>query len=261
MAYRIDRDLQFLAECSDQDLNDLVYCLTHDSDGKPRHTEELTGNDKFKKYNPQHSMYWQEIAAEIQCFGGNTIMTLLKGGKGVYYEEILTDVCEKMIKGFKKSHISIRELEKELLMSMFESALKKMSPDDMKKLAIDLNANNLNLAPQGFLALAQMAFKLGGFKSYQLTLIIANAVSKAIFSRGLSLAGNAALTRGASILTGPIGLVIAGLWTAIDLAGPAYRVTIPAVINIALLRQKHDLHLSVKEYEEAIKQAFDIDEP
>ena len=58
MAYRIDRDLQFLAECSDQDLNDLVYCLTHDRDGKPRQTEKLTGNDKFKKYNPQHSMYW-----------------------------------------------------------------------------------------------------------------------------------------------------------------------------------------------------------
>ena len=44
------------------------------------------------------------------------------------------------------------------------------------------------------------------------------------------------LTKTASLLTGPIGWVITGLWTAIDLAGPAYRVTIPAVIQVAYLR-------------------------
>ena len=47
--------------------------------------------------------------------------------------------------------------------------------------------------------------------------------------------------RTASILTGPIGWAIMGAWTAIDLAGPAYRVTMPSVIYIALLRQQHEL--------------------
>jgi uncharacterized protein YaaW (UPF0174 family) len=36
-----------------------------------------------------------------------------------------------------------------------------------------------------------------------------------------------------------IGWVITGLWTAIDIAGAAYRITIPAVIHVAALRQKH----------------------
>ena len=36
---------------------------------------------------------------------------------------------------------------------------------------------------------------------------------------------------------GPIGWVITGLWTLADVAGPAYRVTIPAVIQVAFLRQ------------------------
>ena len=66
-----------------------------------------------------------------------------------------------------------------------------------------------------------------------------NAVLKALIGRGLSLAGNAALTRTMAILTGPIGWVITGLWTAIDIAGAEYRVTIPAVIQVAALRQKH----------------------
>jgi len=33
MAYRYDPDLEFLSKCTDEDLNDLVYCLTHDKDG------------------------------------------------------------------------------------------------------------------------------------------------------------------------------------------------------------------------------------
>lgn len=62
---------------------------------------------------------------------------------------------------------------------------------------------------------------------------------KVLIGRGLSIAGNAALTRTMTILTGPIGWAITGLWTAIDIAGPAFRVTIPAVIQIAYLRRKY----------------------
>ena len=62
---------------------------------------------------------------------------------------------------------------------------------------------------------------------------------KAILGRGLSLAGNAALTRTMSVQLARIGWTITGLWTAIDIAGPAYRVTIPAVIHVAVLRQKY----------------------
>ena len=85
----------------------------------------------------------------------------------------------------------------------------------------------------------QAVFRAGGFKSYQLTLIIVNAVLKALIGRGFSLAANATLTRTMAILTGPIGWVITGLWTAIDIAGAAYRVTIPAVIQVAALRQQY----------------------
>ena len=42
MAYRFDTDLEFLAEIKSEDLNDLVYCLTHDKDGEKRFTEELS---------------------------------------------------------------------------------------------------------------------------------------------------------------------------------------------------------------------------
>ncbi len=49
---------------------------------------------------------------------------------------------------------------------------------------------------------------------------------KAIFQRGLS------------ILTGPVGWIITGVWTAIGIAGPAYRVTVPACVLVVTLRKK-----------------------
>ncbi|NMU82567.1 hypothetical protein HKB16_06685, partial [Vibrio parahaemolyticus] len=76
------------------------------------------------------------------------------------------------------------------------------------------------------------------FYSYQLTLIIANQIAKAILGRGLMLATNAGLVRVASVLAGPVGWAISGIWAAIDIAGPAYKVTIPCVIHVAMLRKK-----------------------
>ena len=50
-----------------------------------------------------------------------------------------------------------------------------------------------------------------------------------------------------SILTGPIGWSITAAWTLFDIAGTAYRVTIPAVIEVAYLRK-------LSQNREAIKQ-------
>ena len=86
----------------------------------------------------------------------------------------------------------------------------------------------------------QLALRGGGLATYKVALIIANTVWKALFSHGLSLAANAALTRALSVAIGPIGWILTGLWTAVDMAGAAYRVTVPAVIQVACLRLIHN---------------------
>jgi uncharacterized protein YaaW (UPF0174 family) len=239
MAYRDDNDLVFLRDVKSADLNDLVYCLTHDKDGSSRLTEELTVNDKYKTHNPDHNKYWDLIAAEIQCFGANTFATMFRGGKGVSYKEVLEDVCDKMKVNFNKDS-SVETIEKNLLMKILSDALDKMSKEELKELAESLGLKNTSgITSQALTGIFQAIFKAGGFKSYQLTVIIVNAILKALIGRGLTFGGNILLTRTMAILTGPIGWIITGLWTAVDIAGPAYRVTIPAVIQIAVLRQKH----------------------
>lgn len=238
MAYRDDPDLVFLSKCTDDELDDLVSLLIYDKDGNTRLTEELTMTDAYKKYNPRHSLYWKEIAGEIQCFGANSLATLFRGGKGVLYKEILCDVCKKLKVSYNIDD-DAETIENAMLLKVLSGALEKMTADERAEFAKVIGATNLNnLTPQTLLVASQAVFKVGGFKSYQITLIIVNQVVKIITNKGLKVATNAALVKWLSVFAGPIGLSISTGWTVMDIASPATRITIPAVFEIALLRKQ-----------------------
>ncbi len=52
------------------------------------------------------------------------------------------------------------------------------------------------------------------------------------------MVGKVALKKTLGVLAGPIGWVITGALVSINLAGPAYRVTVLACVLIATLRLK-----------------------
>lgn len=239
MAYISDQDLNFLGELKSKELDTLVHCLTHDKDGEKRWTEELTENERFKKHNPDHHQYWELIGAEIQCYGANTFLTLLRGGKGVKYKEILIDVCDKMKVNYNKK-ASTETIEGNLLMKIVTDAIDKMSPEELKKLATTTGIKNTNdITPQAMVGAFQAIFRAGGFKSYQLTVMVVNTILKATIGRGLSFTVTGPMMQAAKIFSGPIGWAVTGVWAAYDISGAAYRVTIPAVIQVAALRQKY----------------------
>lgn len=239
MAYRQDDDLKFLGELKSNELNDLVRCLMYDKDDNLRITEELSMNPGYKAHAPNHNKYWEDIAAEVQMYGGNTFANLIRGKKGVPYREVLIDVCKRLKVNFNKN-APIEVIETAMLMKMMEKAMEKMSPSDMRELAEAVGVNaSTSMTPQALTAAFQAVFRAGGFKSYQLTLIIVNAASKALLGKGLTFTANATLAKAMSIATGPIGWVVLGIWSAVDVAGAAYRVTVPATLHVAYLRQKH----------------------
>ncbi|GAA7667392.1 hypothetical protein HpMMM95_03870 [Helicobacter pylori] len=61
------------------------------------------------------------------------------------------------------------------------------------------------------------------------------------------MVGKVALKKTLGILAGPIGWVITGALVSINLAGPAYRVTVPACVLIAALRLKLKAEQEVKQ--------------
>lgn len=238
MAYRYDTDLEFLSKISSKDLDDLVRILTRGKDGSLRLTEELTSSKEYKQYHPDHKRYWQSIAAELQSFGANTLVTMLRGGKGVLYHEVLRDVCDKLDVNYQKTW-SAEEIEQALVMKLITDAISDLSSEELKALAKEVGVMNYaSLTRDGAIAAFITVFRAGGFKSYQILVTVVNIVLKALIGKGVSFAGTQILTKTTSILVGPLGWAVTAVWSAADIASPAYRVTIPAVIQIAALRQK-----------------------
>ncbi len=237
MAYRDDEDLTFLAHCSDEELSALVETLITDKDGEVRYTEALTNTDEYKKFQPAHSKYWRNIAAEVQCYGANTLASMFRGGKGILYREVISDVCKKM-KVNHPAKASVETLERNLLMKLFEEAVEKLSANEIKELVGELDLKTTNFTSKAVISAIQLAIRTNGILAYKLALIIANGVARALLGHGLAFTTNITLVRSLSVFAGPVGLAITGVWTLTDIAGPAYRVTIPAVVQIACLRAK-----------------------
>ena len=238
--YRYDEDLEFLGHLKSEDLNDLVHILTTDpSDGVGRFSEELTSNPDYKKYYPDHHKYWRAIAAEIQTFGANSIATIFRGGEGVLYKEVLIDVCDKLKVNYNKDS-STDTIENNLFMKVFTDAVEKMTDEEIKELGINLGFEKSEfITPELLTSGVLSILKAGGFKSYQIVITIANAVYKSLFGKGLSLLANSTIPKILNVAIGPIGWAVTVIWTTIDVAGPAYRVTVPAVFLVAALRRKY----------------------
>lgn len=164
-------------------------------------------------------------------------MTIFRGGEGVEYKEIVEDVADKMDVDYN-SNWNISKIEEAILFKIFEDSLEKMSHEELKEVFDSLGLKNFNVGSASLSAI-RGAINAGGFKSYQIAIIVANSVAKAVLGRGLTFAANAGLTRAMGIVAEPIGWVISGLWTIVDIAGPAFRVTIPSVIHIAYMMTKH----------------------
>ena len=235
MAYRDDPDLQFLSCISSENLNPLVEILTKDKDGDGRWTEELTKNELYKKFYPDHHRYWEVIAGEIQCFGANSLATILRRGKCVLYKEILCDVCDKMKVNYNnKAQTNI--IEQNLLMKVIETSIDKMSQEDIQNVVKELDLKVTDFSSQAVLFAIQSVIKNNVIFFSNLSSIVASSVTKTILGTGSVIVVNSGLARLLTIFAGPIGIGLTELWTFADIAGPAYRVTIPAVIIIAYLR-------------------------
>lgn len=219
-----------LEVASNEDLHTLVEYVAD------KISEDLTSHDAYKENQPDHSQYADLIAREVRDMGGNSLVGMFRG-EGPSYHEIVRDVADKLNAPYNKDK-DIETIENSILETVLVTALDKMTQEQKDELYAELKGKG-GMGKGGIGAAAIIAiFKAGGFYSYQLTLIIANQVARALLGHGLALGANAGLAKLASVLAGPIGMAIAGLWTAVNIAGPAYKVTIPCVIHIAMLRIK-----------------------
>ena len=233
-----DEDLNpVLEQASDEELG-----VLHDIIMK-KLTEMLSIKDAYKLHYPEHSKYADLIADELRDFGGNTIANVFRG-EGPPYREIVSDVAKAIKAPFNKD-ANIVDVEASILATMLAEAYDKMTEAERLVILEQIGKSNKGALGGASAVAFQAMFKAGGFASYKLTLIVVNAVVKATIGRGLPLVANAALARTMAVATGPIGWAVTSVLTVIQLAGPSYKVTIPSVAFVAMLRRsQHTIHCS-----------------
>ena len=194
-------------------------------------TETLSVSEDYKQFGKNYAKYWHRIEEEYRAFGSNTITSIFSGPNT--YREILEKVLKQCNVDFHASD-SLEVMEELLLESIIKDMWEKLSQSERIALLSDLkdDVDNIDFNSIGGITSSVLiqVFRADGFASYKITLIIVNAIAKAILGRGLSLAVNASIARGLSVLVGPIGIILTALWSVYDIAGPKWNL-----ININLI--------------------------
>ncbi len=238
MTYTPDSDLDpLLLKSENEDIHILIDHITDKGEGRlalsADSCEQLLHARLSNEISPEDVAL---ISTELRSFGGNSLFNLFRGGNGVPYKELLCDVADHLKVNYNKNN-DCAKIEMEILLKVLEQSIEKMSDQERKELFENLGGKFTGTGPL-MMASLQAAISASGFAAYKLAAIVAQSTAKAILGRGLAFTATAPLMRGISVFAGPIGWAITGVWTAFDLASPAYRVTVPCVVQIAYIRQK-----------------------
>lgn len=238
MQYNPDSDLDpCLLNSGNEDIHILIDHITDKGEGRISLSSDscaqLSKAKILKKISPKDVAL---LSMELRSFGGNSLFNLFRSGNGVPYKELLCDVADHFKVNYNKNNDCAR-IEMEILLKVLEQSIEQMSDQERKELFENLGGKFTSTGPL-MMASLQAAISASGFAAYKLAAIVAQSTAKAILGRGLTFTTTAPLMRGISAFAGPIGWAITGIWTTFDLASPAYRVTVPCVVQIAYMRQK-----------------------
>lgn len=239
--YTKDEDLAFLEYCSEEDIEQLAKILIYDGKGNERLTSQIMSDENFKKLNGSPDQWrksWKLVAGELQHFGGDTIVNLFRQ-KGVPYRRILKDTCKKQGVGFENKKPTW-EIEKELIEDFVKNILEKMTEEERDEVLKSMNFREFTGKKFDWRNMSSTPFwggaAAGAWYAWAASVSMA-AFAPAVISRvGIAGVSMFVAQRGAASLVNPIvGVAL----TVPAVSGTAYRVTVPATIQIAYMRQKY----------------------
>lgn len=174
------------------------------------------------------------LAREICLDGSNTIASIFRGWEGVDYREIVDDVASKL--GVKdRDELGTEELEHRILAKVAEKYWASLSEKErneieaqLKKLDKELTFDKVRMALEGAGSVAMAIMRKA------IVQVMTQIIVKVLLRYGFIEASKRAAAVAGAVVPGLN--VLLGAWTVVDLAGPAFRKTIPTVIELALLR-------------------------
>jgi uncharacterized protein YaaW (UPF0174 family) len=203
-----DEDLvPLLRQASNDELDPLVKCIIE----KGGVTAQLGRTQRYRLYSASgdHRKYADHIAAEIQRFGANTVRTAaVREGRGIKYRKILAHMAKRCGVKARRWDETVA-IEERVLLAVLSKSYEGMTEEQRQELLATLKINRLP--------------GVGGPD-------IAGALQ-------VAFAADAGFVKGLALFAGPIGWALDPTWGGSMVAGPAHRVTLPCVVQVALIRQ------------------------
>ena len=241
-----DKDLTFLATCNNDDLRTLCDILTYNKNGEIRLSEQLTNSDAYINYYPERmNLMATEIGEELRRFGSNTVKTFCCKGEADSYETIVRRVCKRM--KINVGNIdSTQEMERELLISVCEHTTNHLSNEELRTFADKAGIPHKRLNRQMLVYAVMFAIRRNTYLMTEMIYYVSLRIANMLFGRWITMMGMGTVGRYLGMAAGPLGWAALAGWTISDIASPAYRVTIPAVIMIASMRYRQTASLTQK---------------
>ena len=241
-----DRDLMFLASCQNDDLRTLCDILTYNNKGEIRLSEQLTDTNAYLNYYPDRMyMMAKELSEELRKFGTNTVKTFCRKGEADSYETIVRRVCKRMgVKVKDSDNTYIMELE--LLTTICEQTTSRLSDEELRSLADKAGIPHKNLNHQMLVTAILFAIRSNAYLLTEMIYFVTSRIASMLLGRWIGMMGMSAVGRYLGMAAGPIGWTLLAGWTISDIASPAYRVMIPAVIMVASMRFRQNVLLPQK---------------
>lgn len=232
---KTDKDLRFLSSCENEDLRVLCDILTHDRLGNIRVTEQLTSTDEYNRNYPEDMLFLvPQISNELLKYGSNTLATFWHNEPDSY-QTVLRRVCKQMdVRTMEQD--SVAKMEHNLLTTLCQDTLNKMSERELRLLANENGIPDKRLTRQALTAALLMAIRTSRAVLTRIAARVIQYIVEIITIRGVATAGIETATRAVGGALGPIGWIALGAWTVYDITSPAYRVCVPAVLQVAYMR-------------------------
>jgi uncharacterized protein YaaW (UPF0174 family) len=241
-----DKDLAFLATCENEDLRTLCDILTYNNKGEIRLSEQLTNSDAYINYYPDRmNLMTNELAEELRKFGSNTVKTICRKGEADSYETIVRRVCKRMKINVGNDN-NTQEMERELLISICEHTTEKLSNEELRSFADKAGIPHKRLNRQMLVYAVMVAIRRNTYLMTEMVYYVSLRIANMLLGRWITVMGMSTVGRYLGMAAGPIGWAALAGWTISDIASPAYRVMIPAVIMVASMRFRQTAKLTQK---------------
>ncbi|HBO6380188.1 TPA: hypothetical protein L4742_006821, partial [Pseudomonas aeruginosa] len=191
MAIIHDADLaDVLLSASSDDIRLLIDVITDNGNGRISLSSSVCRQLSAAKEGVVGEFERGMVAEELMRFGGNSLMNLFRGGSGVPYKELLSDVASH-VGVSKESTGDCARMEMAIITKVFEQSIGRMSEEDKATFFESLGTSYRS--GMGPVALAALIASLSasGMTSYGLAAMVASATMSSLVGRGVALAGGA----------------------------------------------------------------------